>query len=242
MGRLRRGRTSTVAGAAVVSGVMVLSGGPTAVADSPGCAATAAQHCYSVVFVTDTLRYGLYGTWNRAQMASGPSDVINQRFVTSEMWLVRDPSTSAAGWVEAGFVKGWLGPCGGSVHAAFAAWQPKDRPDLYAERCLGVVTPNDSVTDEFQISHSTVTNRWRIYFDGNSTLSADVGWWAGQLTEYGGEVATPYGVAHQFHMEMRAITSSGALVNMGNENTQVVKDPPLYGNRPGESQWNWRIR
>ncbi len=221
-----------VAGAAFL---IALSCVTPAAASTPGCSLD--HHCYSIVNVTDTLREGISGTTSRSVMSAGASSTY-PGFIDSEFWLVRHTSTLDDGWVEGGLTEGSGSGCTGLGYFAFAAWQ--DSSGTYGEKCFGAVTANDSTTDQFTVKRSTTTNQWRIYFNGTYTLSPVVGFWQGYGTEYGGEVATSRGTSHQFHLHAQAISTSGNLVNMGDESQRRV-DTPLYGTRPGESLWNWGV-
>lgn len=206
-------------------------------ADSVGCH-LALPHCYSVIVSTGSLgMYGMYGTWNRGYMYT-PADTDNRRFITAEMWA--GPEDVDA-WVETGHTVGWFSPEGGTGHYyVFMAWMTAG--GAYAERSFGTVPQNASVTDEFQIQRISTPGTWRVYFNGTSKTSPDVGFGLAPRLDYGGEVASALGTTSIFTMYAQGVTSGGVKTNLGTETPQIEWDPPMYGSRPGESAWNWRIR
>lgn len=147
--------------AAILCAMAVVYAGP-AIADSPGCKASPnTAHCYSIVSVTDHTRYGVYGVWNRAEMDAGGANSTNRRFIDSEMWAI---NISSGGWIETGHTAGWLAPANDNGYHAYAAWNTAG--GTYSEYNFGARSANDNVTDEFQITRATTTDKWRIYFDG----------------------------------------------------------------------------
>lgn len=200
-------------------------------ASTPGCSLS--HHCYSVLHGTGTTFYGMYGTWNRAAMGT-PSSSGNPQFLDSEMWFAR-----AAGdaWVETGLTRGYLTPAGGVGYYAFGAYNTTG--NSYHEYSFGAVTPNSTVTDEYQISRAAGTNTFRIYFDGSYKTTPSVGFWSGSRLDIGAEVASPSGTSGTFNMFAKGLNSAGSRVNLGTETTTV--NSPLYGHRPADSAWTWRI-
>jgi hypothetical protein len=198
-------------------------------ASTPGCSLS--THCYSILRGSGTTFYGMYGTWNRAAMGTA-SSASNPQFIDSEMWFSRGDA-----WVETGLTRGYLSPAGGVGYYAFGAYYTTG--GSYHEYSFGAVTQNSTVTDEFQISRAASTNTFRIYFDGSYKTTPSVGFWTGNVLDTGAEVATPTGTSGTFNMYPKGINSAGSRVNLGTE-TPIV-DSPLYGHRPGESAWTWRI-
>lgn len=72
-------------------------------------------------------------------------------------------------------------------------------------------------------------------------MTPDVGFWSTPVLSAGGEVGAAFGTSDLFTMHLKGINASGAQVNLGTESSRV-DDPPLYGSRPAESTWRWRIR
>jgi hypothetical protein len=147
----------------------------------------------------------------------------------------------SAGWVEGGHTAGWLEPGGSCDYYAFAAWRKEDGTD-YQERMLARLNHNDSVTDEFQISRAPETNRFNIYFNGNSVKSANVQFWTSRRFQMGGEVSTPQGTSNLFDMFGRALDVAGTHYLLPSPKSTQVNDPPLSGSQPSNSEWKWRVR
>jgi hypothetical protein len=218
--------------------LLLMSSVTPAFADSPGCTTT--NHCYSVINSSGTTFYGVYGTWNRADM-NASNDTSHTRFITSEMWAANSSRTA---WVETGLVAGYLNPQGASAphFTGYRAFYARlTTSGSYAEYNFGTVVQDDTITDEFQISRSSTMNEWMVYFDGNLKVTTDVGFWSTSEIDAGGEVATAYGTSNIFTMFLKGINSSGQRVNLGTQSS-YVEDPPLYGNSPSNSTWKWRIR
>lgn len=242
----RAGRWAFLAGAALVSALVTPSpSSQAAFAATPGC--SSASHCYSVLRTggpNATLYAGSYGTWNRAQMASGCSTTTPIRGMASTHWFW-PPANGGLGWVEAGHVAGYINPghVGDCDYWAYAAWQKQDGTG-YEAHVLARLNHNDSVTDEFQISKSSTTNVFYVYFNGTRITTDNVQFWNSRRIQIGGEVATPNGSSHLFKMQGKAITQGGAFVNLPNPQNGVQTDPQdvLKGNHPANSKWNWRVR
>ncbi len=208
-----------------------------ALADSPGCSLS--NHCYSILRTGDSngsLYAGMYGTWNRAAMSAGCTS-SDHRWMNSEMWF--DPIEG--GWVETGHTAGWLQPAGSCDYFAYAAWMKQDGTG-YTERSFAELNHDDSVTDEFQISRSATTDVYYVYWNGNRITTANVQFWNSRRMDMGGEVATAYATSHTFNMQGNAFTASGTQVSMPTPQQEIVDDPPLYGDRPANSTWTWRVR
>ncbi|HEX5403063.1 MAG TPA: hypothetical protein VFX16_12255 [Pseudonocardiaceae bacterium] len=221
--------------------IIVWGGFSPASADSPGCSVN--SHCYSVLKAGNadsTLYAGSYGTWNRAAMVSGCSSSTPYRFVLSTHWFW-PPANNGSGWVEAGHSAGYSADRTTCDYRAYTAWQKLDGSG-YTERTIADLNHNDDVTDEFQISKSGTTDKFYVYFNGTRVTTADVQFWNSRRIQMGGEVATSVGSTHEFNMIGEAITQASNYVNLPTPQVTLVEDPPLYGNRPANSRWDWRIR
>lgn len=210
---------------------------PLALADTPGCGVI---RCYSVLKTSGTNFYGAYGTWNRAPMGAGNYQG-GTRMMASVLWTT---TASKQSWVEVGHTVGhFFPPSEETIWTGYRAyWAYKDTSGLYREMNFGKLTPNSSITDEFQISrHPNDTNRWRVYFNGAMRTTPDVGFWTTPKIDVGGEVLTPVGWSDWFNMSARGITISGAKAHLTNQ-VPDKDDPPLAGNTPSSSAWNWRVR
>lgn len=240
--RYRRMRRASPLAALMTAALLVVCGGfSEAHADSPGCSVS--SHCRAVLKAgnTDSTLYaGSYGTWNRAAMVSGCSASAPYRFVLSTHWFW-PPANNGMGWVEAGHSAGYSEDRTTCDYRAYTAWQKQDGTG-YSERTIADLNHNDDVTDEFQISKSGTTNKFYVYFNGTRVTTADVQFWNSRRIQIGGEVATSVGSTHEFNMVGEAITQASNFVNLPTPQVTLVEDPPLYGDRPANSRWDWRIR
>jgi hypothetical protein len=227
--RVRKGFRAAVVAACVATVGLIAP--QAARASTPGCSLS--SHCYSILRGSGTTFYGMYGTWNRAAMGT-TSSASNPQFVDSEMWF--SPS-SANAWVETGLARGYFSVPAATGYYAFGAYQTTG--GTYHEYSFGAVSQSSGVTDEYQISRGGTTNTFRIYFDGSYKTTPSVGFWSGNTLDIGAEAATSSGTAGTFTMYPKGLNSAGSHVNLGTE-TPIV-DSPLYGHRPGESTWTWRI-
>lgn len=177
---------------------------PPAQAATPGCSIY--NRCYSVLHSGNpngTQFAGMHGTWARGGLGVGcPTD--HTRKINSEMWMV----PYQGGWVETGDTAGTLQQFPSCDYYQFAAWQSRTT-GVYAEKRLDQRNHDNTLTDEFQISRSGTTNVFRIFFDGLSVVSYNVGFWQSPRLDMGGEVGTPDGSADEFHMYGSGILPSG---------------------------------
>ncbi len=234
---LGRARIAAAAITTTIALMLPVAGSGAAFADTPGCSLN--NHCYATLRAgnsSSTQYQGMYGTWNRAAMAAD-CDSSHHRWLNSEMWFW----PLGGGWVEGGHTAGWLDPGGSCDYYAFAAWMKEDGTG-YSERMLARLDHNDAVTDEFQISRSSTTNRFYIYFNGGRVQSSNVQFWNSRRFQMGGEVATSFGTSHLFRMSGRAINAAGVKSLLPNPKSTQVDDPPLQASHPSNSEWTWRVR
>lgn len=209
----------------------------TAAAATPGC--SAANHCYSVLrtgSTSSTLYQGMYGTWNRAYMSAGCT-TTNQQDMNSEMWFW----PFSGGWVEVGHKAGWLSNKSACDYWAFGAWEKEDGTG-FTRVWLATLDHNDSTTDEFQLSRSSSTNVFRLYFNGVYKTSDNVQFWNSRRMQVGAEVKTPDGNSHTFNMYGAALDSGGVHHNLTSPQTPVVDSPPLWGASSQNSEWSWHVQ
>lgn len=218
---------------------------PASFASTPGCSPD--RHCYSVLDATGTAFYGMYGTWNRAALDAGSPSESNYRSINSEMWLIQSASNNNH-WVEVGMKDGYLMNVAGVGHRVFGEWCNEDTDTCY-EHSFGAITTDPSITDEFQISRGSTTYSWQVYFDGELWLtSTKPGFWSSVHQELGGEVKSPAATSGLFSMQGRGLTISGVRANFATDVPGANNDTAagsgltvLYGDRPGESAWKWRV-
>lgn len=194
-----------------------------------------ASHCYSTMNTWGTDFQGSYGTWNRAGIDAS-STCSQPRFITSEMWTAKGDRSA---WVEVGHVGGIVDPPGSDIYCnGYRAFYAKlGTGGTYTEWSIQKLSPDATVTDEFQISRGSEVNHWRVYFNGSLRTTGGVGFWATPIVEGGGEVATPDGSAGQFRMRLLGIAPSGVKEEFPRQAKFV--DPALSGSSPGVSRWNW---
>lgn len=205
---------------------------------TPGCDSPNIQHCYSNLRGTGTTFYGMYGTWNRALMLTA-ADGTNQRFMNSAMWF---PNDAGSLWAEVGLKSGWFPSQNRNGYFAFYSYQS---PSGFTRNYISDVTPNQTVTDKYQISRSGTTNKWNVYFDGQLFTTPDLGFWAGSMPTIGAEVATPVGGSQTFNMYAKGLNSGGSRVNFGTQGAIFVPAQPgnpLNGVSYQNSEWSWNTK
>jgi len=153
----------------------------------------------------------MYGTWNRAQLSAGTPSASNKWFINSEMWLLQS-ATNIDHWVEIGMKHGYFKGAPGVGHRVFGEWSNNG---TYGFHSFGPITLNDTATDEFQISR---------------------------------EVTSPEATSHLFAMHAAGLTQSGAHADLdldvpsaGNATSAGTGPTVVYGQRPAESQWKWKV-
>ncbi|WP_148044941.1 hypothetical protein [Nocardioides marmorisolisilvae] len=178
-------------------------------------------------------------------LSAGNPTAANQRFINSEMWLAQSTNSSAP-WVETGIKNGFFAGAPGVGNRAFAEW---NRSGVVGFHSFGGITLDDAVTDEFQISRAGTTYSWNVYFDGQLwTTGTSPGFWSSVNQQLGAEVASAYATSSLFTMYGKGITSSGAKANLATDVAWPANDTAagsgpadLYGQRPSESTWKWRV-
>lgn len=194
-------------------------------------------HCYVIHEGDGTVFYGMYGTWNRANMVvpSGPS---NPQFIDSEMWF--SPSCSSVGWVEEGLFDGYEPKIGVVAYEVFYAWNTQGNSYDYVP--IAYISPNAGLTDEYQMS-SPSGGVWNIWWNGNHYTTPALGFNSGTCLQMGAEVASTDACAQTFDMFSRAYNISGQRV-FWNAQYDVFIPTHIAGTQfngisYSNSQWSW---
>jgi hypothetical protein len=233
---MKRGTRLLVTCTAIL--VLVLGWPAAAFASTPSCGLPDTSHCYAILRGTGTTFYGMYSTWNRANMTA-PSSQANPEFVDSEMWF--SPACSSYPWVEMGLAYGYEGQIGTVAYYAFYAW--KTVGGIYDIAFIASLVVNGAVTDEYQMSSPTPDGAWNIYWDGNHYMTPPLGFTSGACVQQGAEVATSNGCAKTFDMYSQAYNSAGQRVNWGAQTSVFIPTwiagTELNGISYQNSEWSW---
>ena len=234
----RRPSTPVRAAFAVIAIATLLLGATSpSLASTSSCHLSSDSHCYSIPRGTGTTFYGLYGNWNRANMTT-PSSSTNPQFVDSEMWLVT--SCGSSQWTETGLAYGYESRLSAVAYYAFYAWSSGSNYDLGV---IATLTPNGSVTDEYQMSSPNSSGVWNVYWDGNHYTTGATNFTSGACLELGAEVASTNACAKTFTMYSSAYNSSGQRVNWGTQTGTFIPTSiagtQLNGISYQNSEWSW---
>lgn len=141
----------------------------------------------------------------------------------------------SAAWVEEGLTDGWYYPW--SVQAYWAFYAYMDTSGHYAEYMILNISPDATVTDQYQISRSPTINAWNVYWDGSLQQTPAVGFWGGSCPQVGGEVYSSNGHADTFDMYTKTVNGLGQLVLWSPNLTDIY--PGMNGISYQNSEWSW---
>lgn len=186
---------------AVVTAIVVLVASPPspAAAATPSCSLD--SHCWAILDGSGTTFYGLYGNWNRANMTT-PSSEGSRQFIDSQMWLGK----SQFDWVEMGVAYGYEVRIQTVAYYAFYAWI--NTSGLWDLAVIASLVPNETFTDEYQVSSPTPTGVWNVWWNGNHYTTPATRMTSFTLPQLGAEIATPNGCANTFNMYSQAYNAA----------------------------------
>lgn len=196
------------------------------------------SHCYSILQGNGTTFYGMEGTWARVNMTT-PQSRSNPQFLDSEMWFLNGACGGA--WAEEGLFDGYEKDIGKGAYEVFFAWMTTGGTYNYTP--IAYISPNSSVTDNYQISAPSSNGAWNVWWDGNNYRTPATGFTSGSCPQMGAEVASSGACARTFNMYSMAFNSGGQAVYWGSQGGRF--SPPgiggvdLNGVSYQNSEWSW---